>query len=156
MLIEKIILCFNMKISLKNDWKGKMSFETKIGNHTIVMDAAPDSGGDDSGVRPKPLILAALAGCTGMDVVSILAKMKVTYSKLSIITDGEINDEHPKKFNDINVIFSFEGDNLPVDKIENAINLSKDKYCGVAATLKDSVRLTYQIMINGDIVKSLT
>lgn len=144
-----------MKVAINTRWTGKMSFESIIGNHKLVMDASPENGGEDKGVRPKPLIMSALAGCTGMDAVSLLAKMRVEYKSLNILTEGELAEDHPKKYNTILVVFEFEGDNMPADKVEKAIAMSKDKYCGVAATLMPGVKVTYEIRINGVSIKTL-
>lgn len=137
-----------MKTSLDILWSGDMAFETEINGHKLVMDAVPEVGGHDSGPRPKTLMLASLAGCTGMDVVSILKKMKIEVDGFKIRVDGDITDEHPKQFTRMHLTYEFKGKNLPADKIQHAVNLSQEKYCGVAATLKKAVELTFEIVLS--------
>ncbi len=133
------------EVSLK--WQGNMAFESDINGHKIVLDAAPDNGGENKGPRPKPLVLLALAGCTGMDVVSILKKMRVELEGLEIKVEGEIADDHPKTFENMKVIYEFKGKDLPLDKLEKAVSLSEEKYCGVSATYKKGIPITTEIRV---------
>ncbi len=133
------------EVSLK--WQGNMAFESDINGHKIVLDAAPDNGGENKGPRPKPLVLLALAGCTGMDVVSILKKMRVELEGLEIKVEGEIADDHPKTFENMKVIYEFKGKDLPLDKLEKALSLSEEKYCGVSATYKKGIPITTEIRV---------
>lgn len=133
------------EVSLK--WQGNMAFESDINGHKIVLDAAPDNGGENKGPRPKPLVLLALAGCTGMDVVSILKKMRVELEGLEIKVEGEIADDHPKTFENMKVIYEFKGKDLPLDKLEKAVSLSEEKYCGVSATYKKGIPITTGIRV---------
>lgn len=127
------------------EWAGGMAFESKTGGHTLRMDAGPEVGGQDSGLRPKPLLLSSLAGCTGMDVVSLLAKMRVQISKFNINVAADLTDEHPRYYHRIHVIYSFQGENLDREKVEKAVKLSQDKYCGVSEMLRKAAELTYEI-----------
>lgn len=124
-----------------------MAFETEVAGHKIVMDADLESGGEDKGVRPKPLQLVALGGCTGMDVVSLLKKMRVDIDDFQMIIEGELSEEHPKHYQSIHLIYQFKGKDLPIDKLEKAVSMSKDKYCGVAALYKKAIPLTYEIKV---------
>ncbi len=137
-----------MKTSLNVNWIENMSFETEMDGHKIIIDGAPEVGGNDKGPRPKQLMVLALAGCTGMDVVSILKKMKVEYEKMSIEIQSELTEEHPKHYIKMHVIYKFWGKDLPLDKIEKAVNLSDEKYCGVSATYKKAMELTHEIQVN--------
>jgi putative redox protein len=129
-----------------------MSFKSTQYGHDIILDADEKVGGTDKGTRPKVLLLTALAGCTGMDVVSILKKMKVTDYKLDISVDGELTEEHPKIYHTITVTFNFTGTELPEDKIKRAVELSETRYCGVSAMLRKAAQITNIIRINeGDI-----
>lgn len=128
-------------------WMDNMAFESNINGHKILLDASSDHGGQDLGPRPKTLMLAALGGCTGMDVVSLLKKMRVDYKSLEMIIEGDTADEHPKKFIKMKIIYNFTGNNLPLDKIQKAVDLSREKYCGVAASYKEAMELEYQINI---------
>ena len=137
-----------MKTSVIINWKNNMAFETEINGHKITIDANEESGGNDTGPRPKPLMLLALAGWTGMDVVSILKKMKVEVEKFNVEVVADLTEEHPKHFFKMHVIYKFWGNDLPLDKIEKAVQLSDEKYCGVSAVYKKALELTHEIQIN--------
>ena len=128
-------------------WLENMSFESEINGHKLIIDAKEEVGGQDRGPRPKPLMLAALGGCTSMDVVSILKKMRIELKSLNVIVEGELSEEHPKRFKKMHVIYEVEGKNLPMDKIEKAVTLSEDKYCGVSAVYKEVMEITSEIRI---------
>ena len=130
-------------------WLENMSFESEINGHKLIIDAKEEVGGQDRGPRPKPLMLAALGGCTSMDVISILKKMRVELKSLNVIVEGELSEEHPKRFQKMHVIYEVEGDNLPLDKIEKAVSLSEEKYCGVSAVYKEVMEITSEVRIKG-------
>jgi putative redox protein len=136
-----------MKKSILVSWKNNMKFESDIDGHKVVIDALPEVGGNDEGPRPKTLMMLALAGCTGMDVVSILKKMQVEILSFDIKIEGELNEEHPKKFTSMKIIYEVKGNNLTKEKIEKAVNLSRDKYCSVNANYKDAMKLDHEIII---------
>ncbi len=135
------------KTNVEVKWKNNMAFDANINGHVIPLDAEASVGGQDQGPRPKPLILVALAGCTGMDVVSILNKMRVELEDFKVDVSGELTDEHPKYFNKIHITYSFKGKDLPMDKLEKAINLSQERYCGVSAMLIKVAELTHEIVL---------
>ncbi|MFO8021863.1 MAG: OsmC family protein [Perlabentimonas sp.] len=135
------------KAEISLDWQGDMSFETELNGHKIQIDAGPEAGGNNKGPRPKPFMLVALAGCTGMDVVSILKKMRVEYEGLTIKVEAEHTEEHPKHYSSMNVIFEFKGSNLPVDKLKKAVNLSEERYCGVSAVYRKAIPVTTEVRI---------
>jgi putative redox protein len=128
-------------------WLENMSFESEINGHKVIIDAKEEVGGQDKGPRPKPLMLAALGGCTAMDVVSILKKMRVVLKSLNVIVEGELSEEHPKRFTKMHVIYEVEGNDLPLDKIEKAVALSEEKYCGVSAVYREVIEITSEIRI---------
>lgn len=128
-------------------WKGDMEFETELNGHKLTIDASPEVGGHNKGPRPKMLMLTALAGCTGMDVVSILGKMKVELLEFNVRVDGTLTEDHPKYYESMNIIYEFKGENLQEDKLKKAIELSQEKYCGVSALYKKAIKLTYEIKI---------
>jgi len=125
-----------------------MSFIAEVDKHKIMMDASEAVGGKNRGPRPKPLTLAALGGCTGMDVVSILRKMRVAFDSLKIEIDAESTDEHPKIYKAIHIIYHFTGKDLVVAKLEKAVNLSQERYCGVSDMLRKASELSYEIKVN--------
>lgn len=136
-----------MKTSIDLHWQGNMCFETSLNGHTLVLDASPEVGGENKGCRPKPLMMVSLAGCTGMDVASILKKMKVDLVDLKISVEAELRDEHPKKYTAMHLIYTFKGKKLPLNKLKRAVELSQNQYCGVSATLKNTVHITHEIKI---------
>lgn len=91
--------------------------------------------------------MVSLAGCTGMDVISILKKMKVNPVEFNIRVEGGMADDHPKLFTSMHIIYEFRGDDLPLDKLSRAIELSQDKYCGVNASLKKAMPVTWEIRL---------
>lgn len=134
-----------MKQQVITIWKGEMAFESEVNGHFIVMDADETVGGSNKGPRPKSLLLSAIAGCTGMDIVSILKKMQVADYQLEISVEGDVAEEHPKVFTAIRILFTFTGNNLPEDKIARAVSLSQEKYCSVSAMLSKACPITYSI-----------
>ena len=126
----------------------KMAFSQEMDGHKIIIDADEKVGGENKGPQPKPFMQAALGGCTAMDVISILRKMRVELADFKVHVEGEITEEHPKHYSSMHVIYEFTGKDLPIAKLEKAINLSEDRYCGVSATYKKVMKLTHEIVIN--------
>jgi len=130
-------------------WAGGIRFEGTSGfGHPIVMDGSKKAGGNESGYQATELVLFALAGCTGIDVVKILEKMRQELTGVEIEVNGYQPDEYPKPYNKIEIKYIFKGKNLDKNKIEKAINLSEDKYCMVSLSLKGVARITssYEII----------
>lgn len=128
-------------------WLDNMAFESEVNGHKIVIDAVPEVGGENRGPRPKPFMLMALGGCTGMDVISMLKKMKVDVKKFSVTVEGDLTEEHPKHFYRMHVIYVFTGTNLPLEKLQKAVSLSDERYCGVSAVYKKALQMTSEIRI---------
>ncbi|MEQ9403623.1 MAG: OsmC family protein [Cyclobacteriaceae bacterium] len=133
------------KHEVQTKWTGAMSFDSTVDGHTITMDANPEVGGKDKGPTPKPMLLAALSGCTGMDIASLLAKMRVEVDDIKITVTGELTAEHPRYYGVIHLNYEFQGKHLKRDKIEKAVNLSQERYCGVSYMLGQVAKLTYDI-----------
>ncbi|MCF6356777.1 MAG: OsmC family protein [Draconibacterium sp.] len=129
------------------EWLENMAFKTVVNGHEFVIDATEKVGGEDRGPRPKPLMMASLAGCTGMDVVSILKKMRVELDYFNVVVEAELTEEHPKHFIKMHVIYEFKGKDLPMAKLEKAIDLSEERYCGVSATYKQTMEMSSEIRI---------
>ena len=127
---------------------GKMAFTADIDGHKITVDAGLEFGGEGKGPGPKSLIMVSIAGCSGMDVVSLLEKMRVSYTSLNIKVQSVLADEHPKKYEKIKIIYELIGSDIDVEKVDKAVKLSEEKYCGVWATLKPAVDISYEIKIN--------
>jgi putative redox protein len=104
-----------------------MKFDTEVNGHNFMIDADENGGGENSGPRPKPLMLAALAGCTGMDVVSLLKKMRQDVEYFSVEVDGDTTSDHPKTYYRMHVIYELKGNDLDLEKVEKAINLSEER-----------------------------
>jgi putative redox protein len=136
-----------MKNKIEINWLEGMAFQAEVNNHKITMDASEEAGGRELGPRPKPLMLATLAGCTGMDVISILNKMKVGYSGLKIEVEGELTEDHPKFYHTISISYRFKGKDLPMDKLEKAVKLSLERYCGVTAMLGKAAKIKHKIIL---------
>lgn len=132
--------------SVKTIFNENMAFTSTINGHEVRMDTTADDGGNDSGPSPKRLMLASLAGCTGMDVVSILEKMKVAFSNFSMDVDAQVTDEHPKYYNKVKLTYSIKLDVADRPKMEKAVALSQDKYCGVSAMFKAFAALETKIV----------
>jgi len=114
----------------------------------IPMDGPADFGGSDSGVRPIELLLIGLGGCTSMDVISMLKKMRQPVTNFEVDITAERGEEHPKVFTEIHIHYIIHGSGIAKDKVERAIELSETKYCGVSAMLRETAKITsdYEII----------
>ena len=102
--------------SIDIKWATNMSFKANINGHELMLDLEESAGGTNLGPKPKPLLLVALGGCTAMDVISILKKMRIEPEYFNVKVDGEVTEEHPKHFTKIKLIYEFRGKNLPLEK----------------------------------------
>ncbi len=136
-----------MKHSISSEWKGNLTFEATIGEHKVINDAPEEAGGNNLGPSPKKMLLVALAGCTGMDVVSILRKMRVNIEKCNISVEADMTDEHPKYYERMHVIYEFTGTDLPVEKLQKAVKMSEETYCGVEALFRKAIEVTSEIRV---------
>lgn len=115
--------------------------------HWVTVDGPPEFGGSSAAIRPKELLLIALGGCTGSDVVSILQKKRVKLGGLEVRLKAQVAEEHPQVYTKIHIEYVFYGENLPKGDLERAIDLSQNKYCPVSAMLKSSVQLSNSYII---------
>ncbi len=129
------------------NWRDNLAFDAEADGHKITMDASLEGGGNNLGMRPKKLMLTALAGCSGMDVILILKKMKIEPKMFNVKVSGELTEEHPKHYVSMHIIYEFKGENLPVDKINRAIKLSEETYCGVWAVYKKTMPVTWEVVL---------
>lgn len=127
-----------MKTSTK--WKHGKAFESTLEKNVFNID-----GDRQEGPNPKALLLSAIAACSGIDVVDILAKMRVTFSDLTIDVETEQTDEHPRVFKDIHVLYKIKTAQENEDKVKKAIDLSLEKYCGVSAMLRKNSPIHYKL-----------
>lgn len=130
-----------VKVELKQAY-GMTLMAKGNSNHWVVMDTAKEIGGNDAGPRPMELMLMALAGCTGMDVISILEKMHVKYNDFRIEITANKSSEHPKVYTKIFIKYRIWGE-VPEDKLISAIELSQVKYCSASAMIKKAAEITY-------------
>jgi putative redox protein len=126
-----------------------MAFTVDVDGHQLTIDATSEHGGVDAGPQPKTLLLSSLAGCTAMDVISMLRKMRQPVTALAVKAEGELTDEHPRTFVDLHVTYTVEGDVEP-GRLKRAVELSEDKYCGVSAMLRSHTSITSTIVLNGE------
>jgi len=136
-----------MKESIDLKWIDKMAFEAEVNGHKIILDAKEEVGGTNRGSQPKPLMMVSLAGCTAMDVISILNKMRIQVEKLHVTVEGDLAEEHPKYFKAMHIIYEFKGRDLPMERLQRAVQLSQENYCGVSATYRKAMKLTHEIRI---------
>lgn len=135
-------------ISLSMSWKGGQQFEiSTMDGVSLSTDARARAGGSGRFPAPTDLLLAAVGGCTGLDVVSILNKMRQEYSAIRIDITGEQVEEHPRYFHTIAIRYTIAGNQLDRAKVEHAVQLSQEKYCSVRATLRPDCRVSTKIIL---------
>ena len=132
----------------KVELKKGMHFVGMLDGYEVPIDADKSVGGEGKGPKPKGLMLTALAGCTAMDVISILRKMKIEPESFSVETEADLTDDHPKVFKAIRIVYRLRGKGIERSKVEKAVELSQDKYCGVSAMLKMAAPIEYEIVID--------
>lgn len=134
---------------IETQWMGKMQFNSLINGHTIIMDAPPRSGGEDTGPIPKPFVLSALSGCTGMDIIGLLRKSNLTVDDLEINVTGELSKFAPIQYVSIHIQYFFKGDEAVKEAALTAVTDSQEKYCGVSSMLRKVLPITWEITYNG-------
>ena len=132
----------NHKITARHD--ENLSFDAQIDDYLIKMDTTDESS-VHAGPSPKKLLLAGLAGCTGIDVVAILNKMQVSFSDLQINIDAHLTAEHPKIYDQVTILFTVKLDEADQPKFERAVSLSKEKYCGVSAMFGHFAKMNWEV-----------
>lgn len=133
------------KHEINLEWENGMYFHSNVNGHTVYVDADTSVGGTDKAPRPKPLMLVSLAGCTAMDVVSLLNKMRVSFDYFNVKVSAELSEEHPKVYTKVHIVYQIKGNNIEKEKVEKAVNLSQEKYCGVSAMFKKFAELSFEI-----------
>lgn len=117
-------------------------------NHWVMLDGKKEFGGAEGANSPMELVLIALGGCTGMDVVSILEKMRVQFDRFEIALSSEQAKDYPRVFTRVKIEYHFWGTDIPKDKVEKAIQLSQEKYCSVSAMVKKTARVTTEYVLH--------
>lgn len=132
--------------SINAVFKGGMNFTTDLNGHKIEIDTEESRGGKNIGTRPKILMLASLAGCTGLDVVGMLNKMRVEFSDLSIKIEGHLTETDPKIYDAVTVIYSIKVKKEDEAKVSKAVKLSEEKYCGVSEMFRAFSTVSFKII----------
>ena len=128
-----------------NKWIADMHFNIAQTGGNVDIDADEAVGGQGKGLLPKPMMLSTLAGCTSMDVVSMLKKMRAEVAGFEVQVTGELTDEHPKIYHKVLVEYLFYGTDFQKEKIEKAVDLSVTRYCGVMEMFRKFAELTIEI-----------
>ena len=129
-------------------WKENMVFESdNPSGETLFMDA-PDEGIENKGLRPKALMLSSLAGCSGLDVVSLFKKMRAEVNDFKMVVHGELTEEHPKYYHKVVIEYHFYGSDLQEDKINKAVKLSVDQYCGVMEMFRQFAKVSTEVYLH--------
>ncbi|WP_048601023.1 OsmC family protein [Rubeoparvulum massiliense] len=132
-------------------WKGQMAFESEVpSGQKVMMDSKPEFGGQNLGASPMELVLSGVGGCTGIDIVQVLTKMRLNIEHFDMEVKAERAEEHPKRFTKIHIHYRLQGADLPIEKVQRAVDLSRDKYCSVAHSL--NAELTTSFEVNGVVV----
>ncbi|HLN53416.1 MAG TPA: OsmC family protein [Lentimicrobium sp.] len=139
-----------MKHNIEINWLDGVAFTVEGDGNKIITDSPVEAGGGNRGIRPKMLLLASLGSCTAVDIVVIARKMQMNLKKLKIEVEGNLTETHPKVYESIVLKYIFTGEGLIREKLIKAIDLSQGKYCGVTAMLKNSVDISYEVIINPD------
>ena len=132
-------------------WQNKMQFVSQVGDHSVTIDATPEHGGDGRGQSPKELLLGAMMGCTAMDVVAILNKMRQKIEAFKILIDVTKNETHPIHFKKAVIQFNLTGEIEPLKAIK-AVESSLTRYCGVNYMISKTCRISYQVFVNQALV----
>lgn len=134
-----------MAVQVTTTWLGEMRFEsTNPSGQNLFIDAGEENGGKSEGYRPKALMLSGLAGCSGLDVASLIKKMKLKVDDFKIETEANLTDEHPKIYDKVAMHFHFYGNELSEKKLQKAVDLSIEKYCGVMEMFRQFAELDIQ------------
>lgn len=129
-------------------WKENMVFESDNPSKESLFMDAPDEGIENKGLRPKALMLSSLAGCSGLDVVSLLKKMRAEVDDFKMVVHGELTEEHPRYYHKVVVEYHFYGSDLQEDKINKAVKLSVDQYCGVMEMFRQFAKVTTEVYLH--------
>ncbi len=129
-------------------WTDGLQFDVSVSSgHSITLDSSKEQGGANAGARPVELLLAGLAGCTGMDVAETLRKKRQKVTGFEVRVHGERREEHPRVFTKIHVIYEVTGKGIDAESVRQAVTLSEGKYCSVAAMLRAATRITTEIRV---------
>ena len=135
-------------MNLSVNWvDGMLMVGKSHSGHSITMDGPTDIGGENLGVRPMEMLLLGVAGCTMIDVVTTLKKMRQNLTHCETKISAERADEHPKVFTDIHIHFIVKGKDLDSKKVDKAIKLSAEKYCSASIMLGKTAKITHDFEV---------
>ena len=140
------------KHEIETQWMGKMQFNALVNGHSVIMDAPERAGGEDNGPIPKPLILAALSGCTGMDIVALLRKSNEVINDFDVKVTGELSKQAPIQYVSIHLQYLFKADDNARQPVLQAVTDSQEKYCGVSSIIKKVIPVTWEIIFNDKMI----
>ena len=139
---------------VETQWMGKMQFNALVNGHTVVMDAPPHVGGENNGPIPKPFVLTALSGCTGMDVVALLRKAGITLQDFSLKVDGQLSKQQPLEYISIHLVYDIKSGTNHKGAVLEAVNFSQEKLCGVSHMLRRALPVTWEVVFNNQLIFS--
>ncbi len=129
-------------------WQDKRRFVAKgDSGHEVTIDAKAEVGGENKGPRPMELLLMGLGGCTGIDILMILDKMRIAYTRVDVLLDAVRAPEPPERFTEITLTYEIDASDAPADKVMRAVTLSQEKYCSAAHSL--NAKLSAVLVLNG-------
>ncbi len=139
-----------MTHEIETQWMGKMQFNALVNGHTVIMDAPERVGGEDNGPIPKPFVLTALSGCTGMDVVALLRKEGRQVQDFSMKVSGEISKQPPIEYTAVHIVYNFKGTEEDREAALRVVMQSQEKICGVSNMLKKIIPVTWEVIYNDE------
>ncbi len=131
------------------EWKHDLTFDAHQNAQTFALVSSTEGEGAEPGISPKNMLLTALGGCTGMDVASLLTKMRVPFTSLDVRVDAELTDVHPRVYRNIHVVYEVGATEDHRAQVERAIGMSVDTYCGVYAMLRKGSEITHELVLVG-------
>lgn len=134
------------KTKITGNLLGNMAFEMDLGGHKFISDAGEELGGEDRGPRPKPLLLASLIGCTGIDIMTILKTMRVEIEDMKVEVEANEVEDHPKIYEKIHMIYRVKAEEKVHERVQRAVQLSHEKYCPAVATVSKATPITYEVV----------
>ena len=126
-------------------WLGNRTFESTNPGGMIKIDSDTEFGGNNDGLRPKAMMLASLAGCSGIDIASLVEKMRAEIDTFTIDVEGDLTEEHPKFYHTVRVAYNFFGNDLDQTKLQKIVDLSVEKYCGVMEMFRHFAKIEVKI-----------
>ena len=130
-------------------WQDKRRFVAQgDSGHAVTIDAKLEAGGENKGSRPMELLLMGLGGCTGIDILMILDKMRINYTRVDVLLDAKRAPEPPERFTEITLTYEIDAPGAPVDKVLRAVTLSQEKYCSAAHSLNATLHAV--LVLNGE------